>query len=484
MIFHRFEEEGLAHFSYVVGDESTGKAVVIDPRRDGEEYLTWIETNGLELAGVMETHLHADFVSGAHELTSIESVSHYLSAHDKGKKYEAQYDHTPVEDGETIAVGDLVFEALHTPGHTPEHLSYLLYEGPPEATEPVKFFTGDFLFVKSLGRPDLIGVDEKTRLSEQLFESVQLVKSKNWPDQLEIHPAHGAGSLCGAGLGEIPSSTLGEERRENPYFQYEDRDPFVNAVFEALGQFPPYYSRMKEINSRGAPFILPVEAPPALDLEAFTTGLSREGKNIILDLRDPESFGRGHIPGSYNLGLSPKLNRWAPWVLSYDTPIFLVGHPDTGEPGMEDALRSLLRVGLDDVEGYLEGGFQTWERHKEHVQTFRELAPEEVQKKIERENPPLILDVRTDEEYRKSHIPGAWHIMVGQLPDQLDALPRNRDREIITVCSSGYRSALAGSVLLRAGYENVGHLTGGFPRWKSANFEVVDGEKKQRSLNR
>lgn len=472
VIFHRFVEEGLTHFSYVVGDESNESAVVVDPKRDADDYIDWIQAKGLELVGVIETHLHADFVSGARELTDVGNVPHYLSSYDEGEKYVAEYDHVATKDGDHIEVGSLTFEAVHTPGHTPEHLSYLLYEGHPDETEPAKFFSGDFLFVNSLGRPDLIGEDEKIRLAELLYQSVQKVKDTDWPDDMDVHPAHGAGSLCGAELSEEPSSTFGRERRENPYFRINDKDEFKEEIFDVLGDFPSYYPRMKEINSRGAPYVLPLEPPSALSLQEFKEGLSREGKNIILDLRDQKQFGQGHIPGSYSLGLSPKINQWGPWILDYNTPIFLVGATDFGGPEMEEAYRSLLRVGLNDVQGYLEGGFQTWETHETRIQTFRELEPDELHDELHSDTPPFLLDVRTDDEYRESHIPGALNIMVGQLPERLDEIQQEWHQKIITICSSGYRSALAGSILLREGYENIGHLSGGFPRWKSADFET------------
>lgn len=407
MIFHRFEEEGLAHYSYVVGDEEHGVATVVDPKRDADDYIDWIEAKGLELTGVIETHLHADFVSGARELADIKDVPHYLSELDSGEKYEALYDHVPVEDGDTIEIGSLTFQAVHTPGHTPEHLSFLLYAGAPDQTDPVKLFSGDFLFVQSLGRPDLIGEDAKNRLANMLYESVQRVKESDWPDDLQVHPAHGAGSLCGAGLSEDPSSTFGDERTDNPYFQIVDRETFKKKVFDALGDFPPYYPRMKDVNSEGAPYVLPIERPSSLPLKDFKEGLNETGKNIILDLRDREMFGRGHIPGSYSLPLSSQINQWGPWVLNYDTPIYFVGPADFGGPEMEDAYRSLLRVGLDEVRGYLEGGYPTWENNEKYVQTFRELEPEQLHKELERDRPPIVLDVRTEEEFAEEHIPGS-----------------------------------------------------------------------------
>lgn len=481
MIFHRFVEDGLSHFSYILGDEESGDAAVIDPKRDADDYLSWLESQELTLKAVIETHLHADFVSGAHELATIEDVPHYLSAYDKNERYVAEYDHESLEDGDTVQVGNLLFEAVHTPGHTPEHLSYLLYE--ENTDDPIKLFSGDFLFVNSLGRPDLIGEDEKSRLVNMLYESVHDVKTREWPDDMDVHPAHGSGSLCGAGLSEDPSSEFGDELRNNPYFQYEDRDEFVEAVFEALGDFPPYYPRMKEINGRGAPYVLPVEAPQSLDRNAFKEGLSKEGQNIIIDLRDQKSFAHGHIPGSYSLALSPKINQWGPWILEYDTPIFLVGYSDFGSNEYETAYRSLLRVGLDDVHGYLEGGFQAWETNEEHVQTLRELEPDELDDALRQDQPPLILDVRTEDEFHEGHVPDAWNIMVGQLPDHIQELPQDHDREILTICSSGYRSALAGSILLRAGYETVGHLTGGFPRWESSQNHDKAGTKSENPVN-
>lgn len=470
VIFERFVEEGLSHFSYLVGDESTGEAAVIDPRRDTDEYLQWIQDRDLELSAVVETHLHADYASGAHELAERENVPHYLSAYDDGEKYQAEYDHVALEDGDSLEVGSLTLEAVHTPGHTPEHLSYLLY---PEGTDedPTKFFTGDFLFVGSLGRPDLIGEDVKTPLAARLYESVQTIKSMDFPEELAIHPAHGSGSLCGAGLEDAPESTLGKERENNKYFSIDDEDQFVETVFDALGDFPPYYKRMKETNSRGAPPVLPIEAPETLSLSTFEELTEKGSDALVVDLRDQESFGAGHTPGSINVGLIPKLNMWAPWVLPYETPIHLVGDASMGEDDMEEAYRKLIRVELDDVVGYLEGGFEAWVDAGNPTRSVEQLSPDDLE---ERSRSGIVLDVRTEEEYEEGHVPGAKNLPVGRLLERIDEVGADRNQPVYTVCGSGYRSSLAASLLEREGYETLGHLTNGFGTWEQAG-KPIDG---------
>jgi hydroxyacylglutathione hydrolase len=474
MIFQRFEEDGLAHFSYVIGDPDSGKTAVIDPRRDTDEYIEWIDDNGLDLVAAVETHLHADYASGAHELAVKADVPHYLSAYDEGEKYQANYDHEALEDGDRLEVGSLMLEAVHTPGHTPEHLSYLLYPD-SDADEPEKFFTGDFLFVGSLGRPDLIGEDVKTPLASKLYESVQKIKSMELPDNLAIHPAHGSGSLCGAGLEDDPESTLAQEREANRYFSIEAEDDFVEAVLEALGDFPPYYKRMKETNSRGADPVLPIESPEAIDVGEFESMVERDG--VLLDLRDKQSFGSGYIPGSLNIGLTDKLNAWAPWVVPYDTSIYLVGDDSMGPGEMERAYRKLIRVELDDVNGYLDGGFETWRTAGLPVETVEQLSPTTIGDRLES---ATILDVRMEDEYAEGHIPQARNIPVGRLRERIDELGEDRSDEVITVCGTGYRSSLAASILKDEKFESVGHLKDGFSSWEASNQTV---ESEQDPLN-
>ncbi len=473
MIFQRFEEEGLAHFSYLVGDRETRQAVVIDPRRDVDVYLEWMDDRDLVLKAVLETHIHADYASGAPELAYVTEVPHYISHYDQNEEYEATFPHQSLEDKDRIQAGALSFDVLHTPGHTPEHVSFLLYEQSNGQSEPVKLFSGDFLFVGSLGRPDLIGEESKRRLAGRLFESVRKIKAMPLPEDLSVHPAHGSGSLCGAGLSEAPESTLGEERSTNPYFSMEDREEFIERLLGSLGDYPPYYRRMKETNSQGPAFVQPVLPPPATSVESFHERV-RDDDAVVLDLRDEASFGRGHIPGALNLGLSPNINRWAPWVIPYDRPIYLVGDDSMGPGDMEQVLRRLLRVELDRVEGYLEGGYPEWSNAGYAELTIRQYDPRRLADELRGEPWPLVLDVRTAPEFDETHLVGARHLMVGQIPDRLDELPDDRDRLVITYCSSGYRSSLAASLLRGAGYENVGHLSGGFKEWVEEGGEVSE----------
>jgi hydroxyacylglutathione hydrolase len=474
MIFERFVEDGLSHFSYIVGDEDTREAVIVDPRRDGDVFIDWLEDRDLDLVGIVETHLHADFASGAHELAEAYQVPHYLSAYDKNERYVAQYDHVGLEDGDTVNVGSLTFEAVHTPGHTPEHLSYLLYDESSSET-PEKMFTGDFMFVGSLGRPDLIGEDEKNRLASMLFESVQMVKERDWPDELEILPAHGAGSLCGAGLDEKPSSTLGEEKQNNRYFQFEDEDAFVEAVFEALGEFPPYYTRMKETNSEGASSVLPIQGPPECGVEDLEKQLTTNEDTILLDVREQDAYSHGHVPGSYNLPFGPKINMWAPWVLDYDEPIFLIGNRSMGDEEMEEIYRILIRVELDRVEGYLRGGFASWaSENPGRTESVDLLTPRDFVRELEDDPTPFVLDVRTEDEYEEEHVPGSEQIMLGLLPDRLDRLPENQETPIVTICPSGYRATFANSILQRHGYRNVGLLAGGINALKEHSPDSLE----------
>ena len=464
MLLERFEDEGLSHFSYAVGCEDQGDVVIVDPRRDIDIYLDFAQTRNLRIVGVLETHIHADFAAGTKTLAEATGADIHVSAYDEGQLYETAFAHTPMREGDAITMGKTRIEALHTPGHTPEHLSFLVYDLARAPKVPQVLLSGDFLFVGSLGRPDLIGDDVKRALAGKLYESVTS-KLPPLPDFVEVNPAHGAGSMCGSGMSARPMTTLGFERLANPYLRKGlTRDAFVDEILDQIPPFPPYYKLMKVLNSRGAePFDTEreIDAIRAREFHALI-----DSGHVVIDLRDQLAFGAGHIPGSFGIGTWGNLSTWAAWVVPYETPILLVG--SRNEP-FEEAMRSLARVGLDDVRGYLEGGMEKWIAAGYPVTHVRQLTPTEFVE-VRRETPMHVVDVRTDDEWKGSHISGARHIMGGKLTEHLAELPR--DAPLALVCGSGYRSTVAASVLERAGFEDVVNITGGMAAWGQAGLPV------------
>ncbi len=465
MKLERFVVPGLAHYSYVVA--SQGKAAVVDPRRDVDVYLDYAAASGLKLTHVLETHIHADYASGARELAAHTGAELWLSGHDTGEDFEYRFPHHEFHDGEEFILGGARIVAVHTPGHTPEHLSFLLFEEGGEEggrTQPVAMLSGDFVFVGSLGRPDLLGEAAKHKLASQLYESVHR-KIAALPDGLEIHPAHGAGSMCGAGMGERPQTTLGYERASNLFFAQRSQEEFVSLILGSVPPFPEYYKRMKRVNSEG--LRLP-ELPggAALSPEEFRQQ-AEDSQTIVIDLRRPEAFGGAHVPGAFSIGGDQNLAMWAAWVVPYDCPILLMGDEGANQ---EEARRALVRVGLDDIRGHLRGGMKSWilaGYPQEHVAqiSVTELAARNGK------GDAYVLDVRSDREWSSGHVAGAAHIMAGELPQRLDSLPK--DRAIHIICGSGYRSSIASSVLKRAGLNQVVNVVGGMTAWTGAGLPVA-----------
>jgi hydroxyacylglutathione hydrolase len=462
MLLERFEDRGLSHYSYAVGCEGAGEIAIVDPRRDVDVYLEFAHARNLTIVAVLETHIHADFAAGTKALAEATGADLWASAYDEGELYETAFDHRATRDGDSLVLGQTRIEAVHTPGHTPEHLSYLVYDLARAPDVPQVMLTGDFLFVGSLGRPDLIGEDAKVALAGKLYDSVT-VKLSGLPDGLEIHPAHGAGSMCGSGMSARPMSTLGFERVANPYLRKGlTKAQFVAEILGHVPPFPPYYKRMKVLNSRGA---------DAFDVDREIDGLTArevharldEG-HVVVDLRDQLAFGAGHIPGSFGIGGAGSLSTWAAWVVPYETPLLLVG---ARHEAFDDAVRALARVGLDDVRGYLDGGIETWIADGYPTTHVEMLTPAEFAERTDRMH---IIDVRNAAEYEGGHIPGAKHLMGGFLADHTAELPR--DRPIALVCGSGYRSTVASSVLERAGFDDVVNITGGMTAWRRAGLGV------------
>ena len=463
MVFvERIEDEGLAQYSYIVGSRDAAEVAVVDPRRDIDAYLDWCRQHDARIAFVLETHIHADYASGARALAARTGATLLVSAHDRGETFEVSGPHQDIAHGTRVSMGDVHLEAVHTPGHTPEHLSFLVFER--DRNEPTAMLSGDFLFVGSVGRPDLLGDDESAGLAGQLYDSVQRLQP--YPDALPIYPGHGAGSMCGSGMGQAPSTTLGQERQSNPYLDPGlAREAFVQRVLASAPPFPPYYRRMKRVNAAGPPPLEPLPGQRSLDVDEFHRRV--KAGHVVIDLRDQIAFGAGHVPGAFGIGAGRMLSMWAAWVVPYDTPLLLIGDDST----IEEATRALIRVGLDDVQGFLHGGMAAWTSAGLPVTYTAQITPGELQHQRAARKHPYVLDVRTDAEWRDGRLPEAWHLMGGYVPDRIGEVPR--DRALVVMCGSGYRSTIAASVLERAGFKHITNLTGGMQAWKDAGLETT-----------
>ena len=452
-MFQRFFDEGLAQASYLVACSRTREAAVVDPRRDIDVYVAAARQHGLTIVYAIETHVHADFVSGARELGQ---VGARVIA---GPGAALAYAHHETRDRERIALGDVTLELLHTPGHTPEHVSVLVRE----PNEPPRLLTGDTLFVSGVGRPDLLGDEQARQLAEQLFDSL-FNTFLALDDATEVHPGHGAGSLCGTGIGKEPFSTIGQERRVNPMLQHASKDSFVAAVLGDLPETPPYFERMKRLNQRG-PAVLslstPVEPPGAISpLEAFA--VSKNG-GVILDLRTSDDFGRGHPTGAVNIAYGSKVGYWAGWVLAPAVQIVLLtdGAPDQSRHQQQTAeiCRQLLRVGFDSVTGVIDRGFDAWQSIGLPVSHIPQMTAAELNAQLDRPEGPQVIDVRTRREWQAGHIDSALNVPVGEIVQRAADIPRNVP--IAVICEGGFRSSLASSLLERAGVNQIVNVTGG-----------------------
>src|SRR5262245_17888376 len=445
-MFQRFYDEGLAQASFLLGCDRARQAVVIDPRRDVSVYVEAARQAGVAIVAAIETHVHADFVSGARELAA--AGARVIT----GPGANLAYEHHEVRDGEELRVGDLTLTFLHTPGHTFEHVTVAAV-GPGE---PERLFTGDLLFVGGVGRPDLLGEEQARELAGQLFDSLQRVMRLN-PDA-EVHPGHGAGSLCGAGIGREPSSTIGREANQNPLLRETDRHAFVAAVLSDLPDTPQYFARMKRVNL--APDLLGlIDGPPRLPSirPAAAAALTADGA-MVIDLRPADAFAKGHPDGAVNLGYGNKFGYWAGWVLPPDVPLLLLA---AEAAHAHDAAIQLLRVGLDRVEGVIDGGFDAWSAASLPIAAIEQITVEELRG---RERDLQIVDVRSAREWRAGHLPGSINIPVGDIPRRMGELPAGR--RLATICEGGYRSSLAASLLAQEGLTAISNVVGGMTAYR------------------
>jgi hydroxyacylglutathione hydrolase len=464
-----FYDEKLAHASYMVGCQRTKEAVIVDPGRDIEQYLAMADKEGVNIVAVAETHIHADYVSGARELADRVNAKLYVS--DEGPvqwkyMYLDGYRSQKVHDGEHFMIGNIRFDVLHTPGHTPESISFMLTDQGGGADKPMGIFTGDFVFVGSIGRPDLleeaaglIGTAEPA--ARDLFRSAQRFKAL--PDYLQVWPAHGAGSACGKGLGAIPSSTVGYEKRFNPSLQFTDEDEFVRYILADQPEAPKYFAVMKRVNKMG-PRILGAGHHHKMLEAAGLDSAVRSG--TVIDLTPSPDFARGHVPGSINIPLG-MLSAWAGWLVDYNRPTYLICKPEQ----LEEAARLLHKIGVEEIVG----GFdeRAVRDSGKATEVYRTCSPHELSSSIESGEVKLI-DVRSDEEWKEGHIEQAEHRFLGRLPKHLAELPRNQT--IVVQCRSGARSAIGVSVLQAAGLKDVINMTGGYMAWKNAGLPSVKAD--------
>jgi hydroxyacylglutathione hydrolase len=473
MIVKRFYDEKLAQASYLVGCAATGEALVVDPNRDVSEYVRAAEQESLEITHVTETHIHADFVSGARELAEQTGAKLYLSDEgDADWKYAfaADYDAVLLRDGDTFKVGNVLVRAMHTPGHTPEHISFVITDT-AGADRPMGVFTGDFIFVGDVGRPDLLekaaGVaDTMEAGARTLFESLQRFK-RELPDYVQIWPGHGAGSACGKALGAVPQSTLGYEKLFNWGLTTEDEQEFVDAVLAGQPEPPRYFAEMKKVNKEGPRVLGGLSLPQRLS-EARLTSLLESGA-FVIDTRTAADFAAAHVPGTINIPLNRSFNTWAGWLTPYDRDFYLIVD-DRSSTNIREAQRDLAMIGLDRLVGYFGAEVvDAWHAQGRPLQTTPQVTTDELGEML-RDGTAEIIDVRGRSEWEAGHLPGVENIPVGYLTERLDEIPR--DQPVVIHCQGGGRSAIATSVLQAHGFTDVRNVPGGFSDWQAEGRPV------------
>ena len=458
MRIKQFEVPGLAQYSYVLSSE--GQAIVIDPMRDFDRYTDYAAEQGVSIKYVTETHIHADFVSGALALAAASGAELALSSYDQ-EPYCYSMEHHALRDGDALKIGKLRLVALHTPGHTPEHLSFVLFDEERDASQPLALFSGDFLFVGSLGRPDLLGEEAKLTLAHELYRSLH-GRIASLPDGVQVYPGHGAGSLCGAGMSKRAESTLGYERLTQTLFKLEE-EVFVREVLASVPPMPSYYPRVKALNSQGASSV--ADLPGKMSLTPARVAALLTGESVtVIDLRRPEAFGGAHIPGAMNIGADQQLSLWAGWMLDPEQRFVLVN--DKGDD--ETSRRALVRVGLEHIEGFVEKGMPAWVDAGLEFTRTAQLSTKEV---AECKPDTQILDVRSDKEWSSGHIQNANHIPLGDLKKRMTELKKSTD--IIAVCGSGYRSSIAASLLQANGFTRTGSMDGGMTAWNQQKLPLT-----------
>lgn len=455
MILERFKSEGIAHNSYLLG--SNNDAIVIDPIRDCQIYADFAQQMGLKIKYIFETHRNEDYVIGSVELKNLTGAEIF-----HGPGLDWKYG-SLLLNGQTFQIGKLRLTAIHTPGHTDESMSYSVADLATGGTTVI-IFTGDTLFVNDVGRTDLYGSKEVPRLASTLYDSIfQHILPLG--DGVIIYPAHGNGSVCGGHIAVRNESTIGIERRQNPLLHKTNKEEFVKHKVAEILERPPYFTRMEKYNLEGPPLLACMPLPTPFTPFEFRSEMEKGA--LVIDTSEPATFGGIHIKGAYSIWVEG-IPSFAGWVLPYDKPILLVIERQSD---LEKAVRYFIRVGYDQIIGYLKGGIENWYNAGYPMESLSLLSVHQLKDMLDRQEPMTVLDTRGQEEWESGHIEGAIHIYVGHLEQRIAEVPK--DKPVAVYCRTGYRAGLSASILLRAGHQKVYNIPGSVTAWIAAGFPIV-----------
>jgi glyoxylase-like metal-dependent hydrolase (beta-lactamase superfamily II)/rhodanese-related sulfurtransferase len=452
MFVQSFFVPGLAHLSYLLGGKGT--CAIIDPRRDVEEYMLVAKGMGMRITHILETHLHADFISGHMDLAARTGAEVIVP-----KAGQCTFPHRPVKEGDEFQIEDMNIRVFETPGHTPEHITYVVMDR-SRGSEPAVIFCGDTLFVGDVGRPDLFP-GQAVELARKLFDS--LSKLKALPDHLLVLPAHGAGSLCGRAMGAMRYSTIGYEKRYNAELQHQTVDAFRASLLSGMPEAPDHFSRCSDINRRGPMRLNELGIPKPLS-PTEVNQLTKEGATL-LDGRDYLAFGGAHIPGAWNIDMAGNFQTFSGWMLPPDKPIVLVLENETR---IMEASMMLRRVGFDRIAGWLEGGMHAWSVAGLPVEHVGQISVQELSELLKQKPSPMVLDVRGKLEFEALHLDGAIHMQAPDTRKRYGEVPK--DKTVYVICNSGHRSSLACSVLKQKGIHDVVNVAGGMTAYSAAGL--------------
>jgi hydroxyacylglutathione hydrolase len=465
LVFKTIQTEGIAELSYLLGDDEEGVAAVFDPRPDCDVYLEMARDEKLSITHIFETHIHADLVSGSRELCARVDSAKIFVSHEGGASYG--FEHEKVKDGDQFTFGEVIVTARHTPGHTPEHISYLLADA-DHPDEPWGILTGDSLFVSSAGRPDLLGAEHTKDLAEKQFHTLRDFYLK-LPDHVMIYPNHGAGSPCGADIGDRLSSTIGYEKKFNKFLQFADVKAFTDYAINTAPPVPHYYPLMKKVNAKGPEVLGNLPRVAGLPPKAFKSAIE-ENAGVLVDVRTMLAFGGGHIAGALNIGGSPILSIWAGWMLDPEKPILLVLENDHD---LDQIVPLFIRTGYTTFAGYLVGGMRAWDAAGFPLATLEQMSVHELN---QRNGELQIVDVRSPREWKNGHVPGARHIFLPELRKRMGELDRSKPTAVY--CGSGYRASIATSIMKPEGFEKLWNVPGSWEAWQKAGLPVEGRDGK------